>query len=341
MTTISLNGLLNSIAKPPEGPELLPPKTLEHRSESAGPDPRVCIVTALNLETFAVRSVFDGNYRMPGKMSRRCPMLMYVLNLKREDGKSEDIILCECSQMGNNAASIAATAILMMFPSITEIVMVGIAGGVPQYPVPASVTDAKDHVRLGDIVFASEIFQYDMVKLEPVSMSNRGKSRTSSAVLSVADQELRQETFDGINVWRTYIDAAAKKTPRFKRPSKDRLYIYDIDDDGNVSGQYTKHPLQKDREKNVPLVHRGKIGSANILLKNNKVRDSLRLNFGVRAVEMEGSGIADAAWNFEVGFGVIRGVCDYCDPAKSDEWQPHAALCAAAYAKAIIERVPS
>ncbi|KAL4930372.1 uncharacterized protein BDV17DRAFT_46031 [Aspergillus undulatus] len=36
---------------------------------------------------------------------------------------------------------------------------------------------------------------------------------------------------------------------------------------------------------------------------------------------------------------VIRGICDYADDSKSDEWQPFAAVSAADYAKELLEIV--
>ncbi|OAA71141.1 hypothetical protein ISF_01692 [Cordyceps fumosorosea ARSEF 2679] len=38
--------------------------------------------------------------------------------------------------------------------------------------------------------------------------------------------------------------------------------------------------------------------------------------------------------------GVIRGVCDYGDEHKNKQWQPYAAAVAAAYAKAVLARIP-
>ena len=57
------------------------------------------------------------------------------------------------------------------------------------------------------------------------------------------------------------------------------------------------------------------------------------------AVEMEGSGIADAAWVAGQHYLVIRGICDYCDDKKNDAWQGYAAVAAAAYARVVISRV--
>ena len=46
---------------------------------------------------------------------------------------------------------------------------------------------------------------------------------------------------------------------------------------------------------------------------------------------MEGAGIAEAAYAFNLECLVIRGTCDYCDEAKNDSWQGYASCVAAAY----------
>lgn len=42
----------------------------------------------------------------------------------------------------------------------------------------------------------------------------------------------------------------------------------------------------------------------------------------------------------EVGYLVVRGICDYCDSHKNDDWQQYAAIVAAAYTRALIESMP-
>jgi nucleoside phosphorylase len=97
------------------------------------------------------------------------------------------------------------------------------------------------------------------------------------------------------------------------------------------------HPQDPRRLNGVPRIFLGPVASANVLLKDPVKRDLLREKFGVRAVEMEGSGIADATWQHQVGYVVIRGICDYCDSFKNDAWQDYAAAAAAGYTKALVE----
>jgi nucleoside phosphorylase len=101
------------------------------------------------------------------------------------------------------------------------------------------------------------------------------------------------------------------------------------------------HPRDSKRKRGQPRIFIGPIASANKLLKSASERDELRDRFGVKAVEMEGSGIADAAWSLEKNYFVIRGICDYCDGNKNDEWQMYAAVVAAAYTRALLESIPS
>jgi nucleoside phosphorylase len=100
------------------------------------------------------------------------------------------------------------------------------------------------------------------------------------------------------------------------------------------------HPADPQRRPGQPRAFYGPIASSNALLKDAQERDRLRDEFGIRAVEMEGSGIADATWDRSAGYLVIRGICDYCDAAKNDTWQDYAALVAAAYMRALLMNLP-
>ncbi len=102
------------------------------------------------------------------------------------------------------------------------------------------------------------------------------------------------------------------------------------------------HPIDATRIPGQPKLHYGLIGSSNILLKEPQLRDRLRNEHKVRAIEMEGSGIATAIWvSGHAGYLLIRGICDYCDSHKNSMWQGYAAEVAAAYARALIESIPA
>ena len=83
----------------------------------------------------------------------------YIGEIPAGDEGSHTVVLA-MSGMGNSQAAARATNLLRDFPTITHIIMVGIAAGVPNLKSP------EDHVRLGDIVVSGEhgIIQYDLVK---------------------------------------------------------------------------------------------------------------------------------------------------------------------------------
>ena len=67
-------------------------------------------------------------------------------------------------------------------------------------------------------------------------------------------------------------------------------------------------------------------------MKSGVHRDEIVAKEHVIAFEMEGSGVWD---NFPTV--VIKGVCDYADSHKSKQWQPYAAVTAAACTKAFLK----
>jgi hypothetical protein len=68
----------------------------------------------------------------------------------------------------------------------------------------------------------------------------------------------------------------------------------------------------------------GNIGSGNSMMGNAGRRDELRDTYDLIGLEMEAAGVMNT-----LPTGVIRGVCDYGDGQKYDDWHPYAAAAAA------------
>ncbi len=294
--------------------------------------PTIGIITALPIEYAAVNILLENkneNYAIPGAGAGR----RYCLGeISSEDGNKHKIVLT-IAGMGNNIAATRASLLLEHFPNIRSIIMVGIAGGVPN-PRKDKV---DEHVRLGDIVISDEygVLQYDFIKQEIQAITLRNPPRPPSSSLIEAVKYLDTEDILGNHPWKKYIDQALYKL-KIHRPSEKKDILYDPDNQKEV----IPHPKDPKRIKGQPRVFLGHIASSNILQKNPTVRDYLRDEFKVKAIEMEGSGIADATWTHEAGYLVVRGICDYCDPYKNDNWQKYAAIVAAAYTRALIESMP-
>jgi nucleoside phosphorylase len=84
-----------------------------------------------------------------------------------------------------------------------------------------------------------------------------------------------------------------------------------------------------------PAIHYGLIASANRLMKDAVLRDKLAKDKNVLCFEMEAAGLMNLFPCL-----VIRGICDYSDLHKNDEWRGYAAMAAAAYAKDLLCRIP-
>lgn len=93
-----------------------------------------------------------------------------------------------------------------------------------------------------------------------------------------------------------------------------------------------------DRELREKLeIHYGLILSGNQVIKDAAFRDKLSDDFDHRVlcIEMEAAGLAN-----DFPCIVIRGICDYADTHKNKVWQEYAAATAAAYAKALLTKLP-
>ncbi|KAL6852028.1 purine and uridine phosphorylase [Trichoderma novae-zelandiae] len=155
---------------------------------------------------------------------------------------------------------------------------------------------------------------------------------------------------EGLQFEATIRDALDKKPrlqKKYSRPDQtgDRLYqsniVHPINSEGSckiVCGDDKRKLVsRRDREEDEdnPAIHYGLIASANQLMKDAVMRDTLAAEMGVSCFEMEAAGLMN-----QVPCLVIRGICDYSDSHKNKEWQGYAAITAAAYAKGLLCRIP-
>jgi Nucleoside phosphorylase len=292
--------------------------------------PTIGIVTALEKEYAAVKTILQNEIEhvVPGRGAGR----RYVLGEIPSINGNNHHVAISLADMGNNIAAARAALLLEHFPNVQEIAMVGIAGGVPSPKKP------DEHVRLGDVVVSNQrgIIQYDFDKETPTETLLRFPPRPPSARLIEAIRLLKADEMAGHRPWLKHIDATLNLLG-IKRPSSKT----DILLRSALPRKRIAHPPDRLRKRGEPRIFIGPIASANKLLKNPIKRDMLRDVYGVKAIEMEGSGVADATWNYEVGYVVIRGICDYCDTSKTDLWQEFAAVVASAYTRALLESVPT
>jgi nucleoside phosphorylase len=286
-------------------------------------DHAIGIVTALPVESAAVRLVADGLESAPARAGD--PNLYRFATMPSTDaGRPHKVILALQPRDGTRGASAICASMAQSFPRLRAIVMCGIAGGVP------APNDPQAHVRLGDVVVATEgIVDYGHLRVVDGIRQLRRPVGGLSTRLLAADQELQVQEQLETSTWYGEVQAVRDLPPRFRRPPDET----DVLTAGRLR---VAHPRTSPGS---PRVHRGLIGSADQLLRDEVVRDQLGAQYGIRAVEMEGSGIAVGAGLHDLSWFVIRGVADYCaDATKNDVWHGYASWTAAAYVRALLSR---
>lgn len=223
-------------------------------------------------------------------------------------------------------SAIAAMAMINTFPSITSLIMCGVAGGVP------SPENPDDHVRLGDVVISDKrgVIEYDQIKDNSGRLEYRASDPRPASELLKGASLVRDSTYP----WQNHI-APTDGNGRKLRPA-DHLDVLYSD---KSKKKEIDHPHQPNRHPSIPMVHYGNVGSANILLKNTKRREFLKTRFSLKAVEMEGSGLAKASWALSRGYLIVRGICDYANEHKNGVWHRYAADVAAAMTIAIVQHL--
>jgi nucleoside phosphorylase/tetratricopeptide (TPR) repeat protein len=303
------------------------------------PPPTIGIVTALPTEFAAVKAMMDGGRDDFPTNARGNRPQYYLGQMPAAEGSWHTVVLALAVATGNNEAAIYATNLARDYSTVQAILMVGIAGAVPNPKKP------DDHVRLGDVVVSDEhgVVQYDLGKdMAEGFTANPTQDRPAPGLLHGA-KRLQAGKIAGQCPWVAHI-ARAKDLEGVARPAPamDVLYAWTKAPDGSATkGHRIRHPRDDQRRQGEPRVFLGPIASSNSVQKDPFKRDALRDKYGVKAVEMEGSGVADASWVAGVGYLVVRGTCDYCDPEKNDIWRGYAAVIAAAYARALLEAIPA
>lgn len=287
-------------------------------------EPSILIATATELEFRTMAKLLENK--------RFDPALKDVQKQYPHSKIGGKNVVLAMTGIGNNFSSAIATKVLDHYKSINYIFMTGIAGGIPYLDKP------DENVRLGDIVVCSDrgVVQYDRGKINNGKFEFTFLPRPSDATLyrnTVAHVNLKEK--EPYGYWEK-LDLLLTKD-ELQRPDK-----MDLCDTPWIEGSSIEvPPIPNGFDPNRPRIHFGVIASGNIVLKDVSNRDELKSEFKAKAVEMEGSGVADAAWLQNKFYFIVRGISDYCNPDKNDIWQPYAAAAAASFTYEIIEETLS
>lgn len=278
------------------------------------PDPTIAVVTALAIEHEAVRLTLSDveMVKVPGD-----PQDYTVGWIEGEDKNLRSVVLVQIPRMGNPAAASASTNLMRSFPSVRDVVMCGIAGGLPDCTRP------DRDIRLGDVVVSDRrgVVDLDSVAYRPGGISeDRSLLPPPSARLTRGLNRISQLYTRGERPIDSVLAMLTEKNDIFRKPESDDVLT-------GPGGAPTERAI---RPQAGPKLFRGVVASSQALLKDPVRRDQIRDSVGVFAAEMEGGGVAESTWAADGrGFIAVRGISDYCDNAPKD-WHSYASATAAA-----------
>ncbi|KAG4282092.1 hypothetical protein FPRO06_10995 [Fusarium proliferatum] len=301
-------------------------------------------ICALHIEYVAAKTFLDEKHEPPEFVSTNDNNL-YTLG---KIGKHNTVIaVLPHGEYGIAPAASVARDMLHSFPNIRIGLMVGIGGGAPS---------PKHDIRLGDVVVSASdngkhggVFNFDHGKvIQGQPFKESGFLNQPPMILRTAVQGLRAEyeteghQFDrAIN---EILDQKRRLRKKYGRPRAitDRLYqpwvLHQPHDDANCdhcSNDPSSLIVRAERtsDEDNPTIHHGLIASSNKLMKDATIRDELAKK-GILCFETEAVGLMN-----HFPCMVIRGICDYADTHKNDQWQGYAAMTAAAYAKDLLYQI--
>ncbi|GAB1608339.1 uncharacterized protein LOC115212809 isoform X4 [Argonauta hians] len=311
--------------------------------------PTIAIITAMYYEKLAVDAMMENKttymkYKTEGESN------VYTIGFIGE----HKVVSTKLPAIGHaRSAQISSgnttTRLLGTFQNIAHVFVVGVAGGVPYY------TDYYKHVRLGDVVISrgedrDVIYYY----CEKILKNKSGDLQYIHKTFAPKDNCLQQtarkivetsETNPGSKPWELYVEEGQKllqgQEVHFMRPSSntDRLYM-NIGEDNVIEVEHPQPPeeIASTFDPDKPRVHFGVLGSGRPVVKSDAIRLDFAGKYNIKAFDTEFDQVLESIeGNRKDSFMFIRGVSDYNDGSKNKEWQPYAALTAAAFMKTIIK----
>ncbi|KAF3912608.1 hypothetical protein AA313_de0206115 [Arthrobotrys entomopaga] len=291
----------------------------------------VAVVTTLELEMTAIRYMLDDEHeRLPLQPGDSNLYTLGKLN------RHNVVLVCLPGTQGNNESSSTVTDMRRTFPSIEWLFVIGIGGGVPS---------DKHDIRLGDVVIGmpvdgyTGITQYDSGRATQSGYQLKGFTNPAPAILRNIALAMKSDRVD-MRLNRIVSEMAEKEEwlAEYNRPSdkSDDLFAEDY---LHIPGKSTcsdcdptKIQARNPRRYSNPVIHHGLIGSGNTVMKDVELRNSIIGNVGdIICFAMEDAGVAARTPCI-----AIRGIADYADSHKNDDWQYYAAATAAATTKVMI-----
>ncbi|WP_432830992.1 CATRA conflict system CASPASE/TPR repeat-associated protein [Dactylosporangium sp. CA-092794] len=294
--------------------------------------PTFGLVTAMQEEFTAMRALIDD----PVPLDVAGDRAVYVTGTvpSTDAARPHAVVLTMLAETGTDAAAHGAANLVRSFRTVDQIVMVGIAGGVP------APKDPDNHVRLGDIVAGTwNVVDFDHIVDRATGPERRQEFPRRSGLLAGRVKRLADGADRGERPWEGHLDRLVERLPGDGRPdARTDVLFSDDSDDATVVAH--PDPARSGHRADRPKIHEGRIGSSNRSVRNAVFRDTVARRHNLRAIEMEGTGIGRAGHSDGRDWFVVRGISDYADRWIDAVWRRYAAAAAAAYVRSLLEACP-
>ncbi|KAM0720996.1 hypothetical protein Q7P37_003281 [Cladosporium fusiforme] len=305
---------------------------------------RVGWICPLEIEFSAARFLLDEEHQNPNIPQNDDNQYACGQINGREDPDVVYNVVIGCfpsGYQGTVAAGALALAMSHSFPNLQMNLLVGIGGGVPS---------PKD-IRLGDVVISEPtathggLIQYDLGKETVSGFQRKGFLLPPPVSWLAAIVRMKSDHRAHGSRVAELLNQMFERYPRLRRsygrPKYDILFDSEYDHPAGLSNcancdrQYVVDDREPRDYPDEPEIHYGLIASGNKVIKNARLRDEIHIEEGgVDCFEMEAAGVATNTSSFRCI--VIRGISDYADSHKNDEWHGYAAAAAAALAKELL-----
>ena len=287
----------------------------------------ICILPS---EYYEAIKMFDETYETAHIVRGRGDKNSYDLG---RIGEHRVVMNCPAAgTCGQIHATRIASDMKSTFPAIRFVLLVGIGGGSPR----------KHDVRLGDVVLGTKVIPYRKGKETDTGFMITGHIGVPPPVLQAAITRLGSQLQRGLNLQKT-IESLGRLGPNaILRPKQDNLYKReyfhgsDCDCLNSEAQAFGAISHRSCRQGDLVQTHQGIVGSADQVMKTAQHRDEYAGRYDIICYEMEAIGVMETTSCL-----TIRGISDYSDGHKNDDWHSYASLAAAVCSKELLKIIPA
>ncbi|XP_052805319.1 uncharacterized protein LOC128234829 [Mya arenaria] len=317
---------------------------------SASNQPTIAIITANYCEKMAVDAMMENKttyvkYKVKGESNA------YTIGFIGEHKcVSTKLPMIGHDRSAQISSGNTTTRLLGTFQQVEHVFVVGVGGGVPHF------TNYFKHLRMGDVLIsecdaAGNLYYY----CDKVLQEKDGSIVYNTKTFRPKDYFL-QEVIKNIKAvrsqrhfapWEKYmkdgLELLSTQEADYNRPPTETDRLTMMIGEGNIiEMQHPHHPDGIDERHGMPKVFFGAIGAGKRFARDDDLRLDFAAKNGLQTFDSEFDQVLGGILgSVKDSFLFIRGIADYSDGMQKTEWQPYAALVAAAVTKSIIKSFKS